>query len=320
MLGLEAQVGGAPPARHHDDGRDAAQLARDGHPQPGLVRRPAPLGVLAGAPHDGVVRAGGPGDVHLVDAVVLREVGTDGAVAVDHADDARLDQRRQRPAVHPEQRTERGVELHERGAIVRGELVEGVQRRDGRDVAGTQHQADTPVLADLTRPQAGAVAHLPLGHARRHPDLGREPVEQHPLLRGAGQHAYRHASAGRGTDGEPVEGRAAGRERLVRPGVGGGALQRAVRAGHPVLAGVRGGRRDVLGHLGDRRVHPPEQCSPVRDGQLGPALRTDLELVDRPVELTLRRGSRVRHAHQLSPSTARHPTVPGPSLTRAPIA
>jgi hypothetical protein len=134
-------------------------------------------------PH--TIADGGAGDVHLVDTAVPGEVGTDGGVAVDDPDHAGLDQGREGRAVHPEQAGERRVELHERGAVVGDELVERVQRRDGRHVAGAEHQPDAAVLAHSAGPQARLGAHLPLRDARRHPHLSLEAVEQDPLLDGA---------------------------------------------------------------------------------------------------------------------------------------
>ncbi len=99
-------------------------------------------GILTAAPDDEVVGGRAAGDVHVGDALVLREVGAHVAAAGDDAQDAEVDEGSECRLVCREQRVEGRVELEDDDAVVGDELVEDVERGDRGDVAGPEDEAD----------------------------------------------------------------------------------------------------------------------------------------------------------------------------------
>ncbi len=141
VLGLVAQLGDRPPSRHDDDRGDVAQLRSDRLVQGGLVGRLAPLAFGAGAEHDGVVGLVRPGDVHLVDQRVPREVLPDGGAAVDDAQHAGVDERP--PGRAPQcghQVVVDRVGLHHHDLALDEELGQHVAGAEGGHVAGGQDE------------------------------------------------------------------------------------------------------------------------------------------------------------------------------------
>ena len=115
-----------------------------------LVAFLAPPPLFARAEDDRLVGAVRAGDVDLVHTRVLDEIRTLLRAAIEHLEEAALDER-----AHPlfDERAEEDVhrvDLEGDHPVLDEELVEGVHRRDRRDVARAEHQA-TPPCRSLAR-------------------------------------------------------------------------------------------------------------------------------------------------------------------------
>ena len=140
VLGLVAQLGGRPPARHDDHRRDVAQLGRDRLGQQRARRPPCAVPFGTGAEHDGVVGLVRTGDVHLVDPGVPRQVLAHRGTALDDAQHAGVDQRRQGAAPVRHEVVVDRVGLHHDGLALDEELGEHVAGAERRHVACGQHE------------------------------------------------------------------------------------------------------------------------------------------------------------------------------------
>ena len=99
----------------------------------------------AASPNDSVVRLERASDVQLVDRGVRDQVGADLGSAVDDAQEAARDQRRQREL---EDRAQVGVDrahLEQAHRAFDERLVDHVEHGDGGDVARAEHQHHAPL-------------------------------------------------------------------------------------------------------------------------------------------------------------------------------
>ncbi len=279
VLGLVAQVGARPRAGDDDDRGHPAELRRDRHRQ---VR------------HDGAEGRLRAGDVDVVDERMPGEVRADVAAAAHDPEEAGLDQRRERPLEHRDDGILRRVDLQQRDAVEREELVQDVEERDGGDVAGAEHEAHPARCrgGPLTEARRGAGARV--RDARREPHLGRESGQQHPVRRRQGRGVHGDASA-RGRRGAHRGERAlpVGEQR-ERVGVRVQCDERRVRTGQPLLAAqrmprlepLRGGR-DVGPLLRDGRdggTDAAEKRPPLAQRQEAPRARARAQVVQGGVE------------------------------------
>ncbi len=182
VVGVVVEVGRAPPARHHDDRREVAELGGERLVEDRLVAALALLALRSRPEHDRLVGAVRAGDVERVHEWVVREVPALSRVAVDHADQPGADERRERRLVDRGEVRHHGVHLEHDDLELHEQLVEHVERPDRRGVAGAEHEAHT-------RRRRGPVGRrhrarqLVRGQAAVHPHVGgradvREPVRE----------------------------------------------------------------------------------------------------------------------------------------------
>lgn len=106
------------------------------------------------------------------------------SVAGDDLERAELDEGREDPLEDRVQRVGDRVQLEHDRAVGGVQLLECVQRRQGEDVPGPQHQCHALCLVRRALTEADAGTRLGLGDTGPQPDLGAEPAEQQ-LVEGA---------------------------------------------------------------------------------------------------------------------------------------
>ena len=149
-------------------------------------------------PHDRVERRRGSGDVDVGDARMSGEVRADVAAAAHDPDEARLDERSERPLEHRQQGVLGGVQLEQRDAVVGQQFVQHVEHGDRRDVSGAEDEPDPAGCLRCELRQPGAAPYLVRGHSRLEPDLAGESGEQQTVDRAERKHVCAHSAAGRG--------------------------------------------------------------------------------------------------------------------------
>ena len=143
VFGLVFQVGLGPGPWQHDDGGDTAEFAGD------RFRKQRRAGGLAigrswpGAPDDQVVGGRAARDVNVRDAGMVGEVTPDIARTGHDAQQTEVDERFEGGGVGSEHPVHHRVELEKRYPVMSDEFIEHVERRDGGDVASTEHETDT---------------------------------------------------------------------------------------------------------------------------------------------------------------------------------
>ncbi len=275
-------------------GRHAAELAGDRLAQPRLTGHPARAALVARAEDDRVVRGGASRDVDRGDAGMLGEEGACRCPAGDDANEVAPDERREDPLEHRQERLEHRAELEHRDAVLGEQLVDDVERRDRRHVAGAQDQRD-----------AMGVLGGPLGQARRRPGLLAADPGLHPHRRGVAgkqepvehpvrQHLDRHPPARRCAHPVPRQRASARHERIQRLAERGQGGQERVRAGYPFLADERRRGIETLDATG--LLHPAtglarggltelqQQLAARRERGAGPGPLPAAQLADRTVE------------------------------------
>jgi hypothetical protein len=143
VLGLELQLLLIPITRHDQDRSDRTELSGK-RPRVARVVLGFALRLLRGiaAPHDRVVRAVAAGDVQRVDMRMGRQMRAHLGAAVDDLEEAVVDQARERALQVRAEHLIDGVHLQDDDLVFGEQLVEHVHRRDGRNVAGTEHERD----------------------------------------------------------------------------------------------------------------------------------------------------------------------------------
>ena len=140
VLGLVPEVGLGPRAGQHDGSADAAEFGVDRLAGAPVVGCFAPLAFLAGAVDDQVVGLRAAGDVDGLHRVMMGQVLTHIGAAVDEGEVAVPDQRGEdvfedRPEVVVDR-----VHLADHDLAGVDHAVQDVQRDDGRDVLGAEHE------------------------------------------------------------------------------------------------------------------------------------------------------------------------------------
>ena len=197
MLGLVLQVGLRPDAGQHDDRRHPAQFAGDRGGQQRLVvrlatgRRPRPCPQTMASWVTAL-----PVMCTWSTRSVAHQVAADIGRAGDDLQHAEVDQRREDVLVDGQHRVHDRVEFQRDDPVVRVQLVQHVERGDGRDVAGTQHRANPLGAGRISLRHARVSTHRLRGDTRLHPDLGGEAVQQQPVVDVVRQHLHRDTAAG----------------------------------------------------------------------------------------------------------------------------
>ena len=267
-----------------------------------LVRGLAPPPLLVRAEDDRVVGAVRAGDVDLVDLGVPAEVGAHLGAAVDHPEEAALDQRRERLLDERTQVDVDRVRLEQHDLVLDEQLVERVHRADRGDVAGAEHQRDLPLADRRVIGHGLRLREDPgRGHPRLHPDVGGDPgVEgavieieredpRHHLAVRAGSHRAGDARPAVGLD---VEQRLAQQPQVAQDEVGPDhrLFPRAGLAGSQPL-GLGAERRPALRHGEEPAAEIAEDRLPFLERDLGPGSLALLERRHRGVHLGPRRGA-----------------------------
>ncbi len=184
----------------------------------------------------------------FLDQLVFREPGTDVATALHDAQGVALDQRGQGGFQHAGEVLVDRVHLEDHDLVFQEQLLEDVERGNGRDVAGPQNQRD-PALALFGRSVigGGGVGREVLpGDAVLHPDLGADAGKQEPVPDAVGRDARGELAVGQCPQGDVLQERLAVhlRERFDQPVAG---AHQGIGAGHPFLALQGGARNEALG-------------------------------------------------------------------------
>ena len=188
VLGLVPEVGLGPWAGQHDGGADAAEFGVDGLVDDPVVGFLALLAFLARAVDDQVVGGRAAGDVDGLDRVVMGQVLACLAAAVGEGQVLVAYQRGEDVFEDGPEVLINGVHLADHHLAAVDHAVGDVQRHDGRDVPGAEHERHGAVRVSLAVVPGHVLAQVLLGHAVLHPDLGDDAVEQQALVGVGGQH------------------------------------------------------------------------------------------------------------------------------------
>jgi hypothetical protein len=182
VLGLEPDVGIAPRTREHDGGTDPSQFRREALAIYRLVA-PLPLGALGPAPEtDRVVGSLAAGHVDLIDPWMSGEAGTHLCPTVREPDE---------PPPHQivEYLLEDGpkvvihrVHFQDADLAFDVELVEKIQRGDGGDVSGPEHQCHLPFGGGLPVEPRHVGVEVAGGDLPLHPHLGSHAAEEQSVM------------------------------------------------------------------------------------------------------------------------------------------
>ena len=286
VLGLENEVRLGPVARHHEARADAAEFARDRCVDLRLVGRLSPGPLIAGAVDDGIVRGRAAGHVDRVDGVVRGEVLAHLRAARRKAHHARLDELGEDDLEERlEVRVDR-VHLEQHHLTLGIQLVEHIERRDGRDVARAEHERHTPLGRLALVERAHGLGERLGRHARLHPYVGRHAGQEDAVVQPVRHH----------TD-----------HRLAVLALAGAVGERFSDRARLDVAERLGERRDVVGERPRARgpLLPPErrpdgEALRARGGghpppcHIGDAWEQALQHLDLVAEQTLRPLGRVR--------------------------
>ena len=150
-LRLVLQIGFVP-GPGDDDGRgDSAEFGMNG---PRVLRRPSPFAitrVVAHAPDDGVVNGFGTGDMNGLHQRVRAEVGAELGAPLDDPHKAQIDGGLQHGRKIRQHVFVDRVELEDADLVFGQQLVQNVQWRNRRHIAGAQHQGDFSFAVGLGR-------------------------------------------------------------------------------------------------------------------------------------------------------------------------
>ena len=218
--------------------------------------------------------------MHVVDALVLDQIGADVRSAAHDAEEPRLDERREGPLVHRDHRILRRIDLQQDHPVVGEQLVQHVEHGDRGDVAGSEDQADPSAAAGGSLPQAGRLAGFGDRDSGREPDFTRVAGDDHFVGRVQRKRVGPDAPTGGGIHSHAIQGVAAGRQRLERLPVRVQCHQGRVRTGKPLLPAARvprlhaGRERGGVGPLlrrGDGGgVRAPDQPCPLAESEVRP--------------------------------------------------
>ena len=301
VLGLEAQVGVRPPARHDDDRRDSAQFRRDRL----LQQRPAFAaaacggtrrgGGVRGTPHDGAERRLRSGDVDVVDLRMLGEVGAHIAAAADDPQEPGLDERCQRALEDGHQRVLRRIDLEQSDPVRRQQLVQHVEVGDGGDVAGAQHEPDAARARRIELCEPRLSSRRRGIHSRLQPDLGGVARQQQGVGGRQRRGVHHGAVAGRRAEADTVHRRASDGEGAEGVGVGVEGDDGCVRPRQPLFSPKRVPGRQALRHgcrvgpfgrdRGRRDADALQQRATLRESESAPGALPGAKGRDRGIQL-----------------------------------
>ena len=149
----------------------------------GVLGRPGGLvlhGFFARTPNDQVVGRASARDVQLFNQRMFTGRRTNRAIALDDTQRVPVDQRLQRAFKERRQVVVHRVHLEQHNLVLDEDFLEGIQRRNGRDVARTKDQRDLALpLGDRhVVSRCSVLREVALGHTVLHPDLRRDARQQ----------------------------------------------------------------------------------------------------------------------------------------------
>ncbi len=140
---LEPEFAFGKQERNDDDGADVAELRGDGFTEQGFVASFSFVLFSAGfAPHDRVVGVLGSGDVDVRNGLVLRQVGTDVAIAADDPDKPGAHERSEHVVQDGREVLVDGAHLEDDDAAFDEQFVQRVHGGNARDVARAEDERD----------------------------------------------------------------------------------------------------------------------------------------------------------------------------------
>ncbi|SKU34934.1 Uncharacterised protein [Mycobacteroides abscessus subsp. abscessus] len=195
------------------------------------------------------------GHVDVVDQLVVHQVSADIGAAGQNSHRADFNEWLQDLGEHGQQGIGDGIELERHHAVVGEQLVQGVQRRDRRDVSGTKHRADTVRVAGVALRQTRGAQCLGLVHAGLQPEFGAEPGQQQAVEDVERQYRDRGAAPGGDTELGIAQRAVAGLELLQAGDESGDGARDGVGARDPFLADQRRLRVELF-DVERCRLHP----------------------------------------------------------------
>ena len=284
-----------PRSRHDDRRADGAEFGGD----PSDVARRAPaLGRFPGVarpPDDRVVRGLRAGDVDLLDPGMLTQIRADIGTPAHDPQRIRVDQRLQRGLQDVVQVVVHGIELEQRDLVLDEDLLEAIERGDGGDIAGPEHQRDLSPAVRCRRIVGAGGIRCEVGSrdATLHPHVRGHARQQQAIPERLRKHLCRHLPVRELANGDMLqESFAAHRTERLRQRIA--AAHQRVGARQPFLSDERGLVRDLLGsrrrqrpvfrHRHEARPDRGEDREALVDARLRPSVLGAGELRNRLVE------------------------------------